>query len=440
MISVTDKSLCSGCSACASRCPMHCITMAEDQEGFLYPQIDKKVCIDCGLCEKVCHVLNTAEEHLPIAAIGAQNNDSAILMNSSSGGIFSLLAENTIKSNGVVFGARFDEGWQVLLDYTDNMEGVAALRKSKYVQARTANSYEECERFLKNGRNVLFSGTPCQIAGLRNYLQKPYDNLCTVDVACHGTPSPKIWGAYIKHIKEILKGSSSETIYSYLKNLGFSLYYDEDKSYLELRSKRHENHYMSPFIFSQILRPSCYACKCKNFSSGSDLTLADFWGVQKNHPDVNSRKGISLILVNTRKGMIAIDSIPIDSFKTNMEAAIKENKALTNSSRLPSSRGSIFAEMEERKLLNNLRVITKKNVNATRSPLKQVLKQFISSFRKWCHPNKAEGSEIANKGSFVELLRTFALGKIVSVDFRNKANGWQKYCFSIYVSLKNKEQ
>lgn len=440
MISIPDKSLCSGCSACASRCPKQCITMVEDLEGFLYPQIDEKVCIDCGLCEKVCHIVNSEEERSPIMALGAQNNDSSIVMKSSSGGIFSLLAEKTIKSHGVVFGARFDEGWQVLLDYTDKMEGVGVLRKSKYIQARTANSYEECERFLKNGRNVLFTGTPCQVAGLRNYLQKPYDNLITVDVACHGTPSPKIWGVYINHIKEILKGSSSETIYSSLKNLGFSLYFDEDKGYLELRSKRHENHYMSPFIFSQILRPSCYACNCKNFSSGSDLTLADFWGVQKNHPDVNSRKGISLILVNTQKGMVAIDNLPIDSFKTNIEAAIKENKALTNSSRLPSARESIFAEMEEHKLLNNLRIITRKNINATRSPVKQVLKKIVAIFRKWYYPNMADSSEIASKGPFVELLNTFALGDIVSVDFRNKANGWKKYCFSINVSLKNKEQ
>ena len=202
MITITDKSKCCGCNACVQACPKQCIEMHEDDEGFLYPRVDTTRCIDCGKCEKVCPVINQAEPHRPIKVYAAINPDEEIRRQSSSGGIFTLLAEQTIKEGGVVFGARFDESWQVTHDYTESIEGLASLRGSKYVQSCIGDTFLKAEAFLKQGRKVLFTGTPCQISGLKKYLHKEYENLLTVDFVCHGVPSPLIWQKYLSETLE----------------------------------------------------------------------------------------------------------------------------------------------------------------------------------------------------------------------------------------------
>lgn len=168
MIQITNKIDCCGCSACAMKCPKHCITMQADNEGFLYPVVNEADCIDCGLCEKVCHELHPYEERKPQNVYAAINKDEEIRLKSSSGGIFYLLAEKTITEGGVVFGARFDDQWQVVIDYADTLEGIKPFMGSKYLQARTATAFKDAEAFLKQGRKVLFSGSPCQIAGLHH--------------------------------------------------------------------------------------------------------------------------------------------------------------------------------------------------------------------------------------------------------------------------------
>ena len=180
------------------RCPNACIIMLEDEQGFLYPKVDTAKCIDCGLCEKVCPVLNHGEPRQPLVCYAAIHHDEKIRLASSSGGVFTALAEYVITNSGVVFGARFNEKWEVVHDYTETIEGLAAFRGSKYVQSTIGDNYRLAEQFLKDGRQVLFTGTPCQIAGLNNYLRKEYENLLSVEVACHGVPSPLVWREYIK--------------------------------------------------------------------------------------------------------------------------------------------------------------------------------------------------------------------------------------------------
>ena len=181
MISIKQKKDCCGCSACVQRCPKQCISMAEDEEGFLYPHIDESKCIDCGLCEKVCPVINQENQREPLSVYAATNPDEKIRMLSSSGGLFSMLAEKTIENGGVVFGACWNDEWEVVHDYTETVLGIAKFRGSKYVQSRIGDSYRIVEKFLKDGREVLFSGTPCQVAGLKKYLCKVYENLFLVD-------------------------------------------------------------------------------------------------------------------------------------------------------------------------------------------------------------------------------------------------------------------
>ena len=198
MIEIRDKKNCCGCAACVQKCPKHCVSLKEDEEGFLYPVVNVDKCIDCGLCEKVCPVLNQDKKHEPIGVYAAKNKNDETRKNSSSGGVFTLLAENVIKRGGVVFGARFDERWEVVHDYVEDKEGISKFRGSKYVQSTIGDNYLKAEQFLKAGRKVLFSGTPCQIAGLKHFLRKDYDNLLTVDFICHGAPSPGVFRTFLR--------------------------------------------------------------------------------------------------------------------------------------------------------------------------------------------------------------------------------------------------
>lgn len=197
MIDIKEKKECCGCNACAQRCPKSCITMREDSEGFLYPEVDKEICIDCGICEKVCPVMYQGNKRKPLAVYAVKHKNNEIRLSSSSGGVFTALAESVIDEGGVVFGAKFDDNWCVVHSYSETKEGLAAFRGSKYLQSRIGDSFKKVECFLKANRKVLFSGTPCQIAGLKRFLRKEYDNLLTVDFVCHGVPSPGVWREYL---------------------------------------------------------------------------------------------------------------------------------------------------------------------------------------------------------------------------------------------------
>ena len=188
---------CCGCSACAQTCPRQCIRMIPDSEGFEYPHVDLTACIDCGLCSLVCPVLKQNTAKTPLQAYAAKNNDEETRRLSSSGGVFTSLAESVLKRGGVVFGASFDRNWDTVHTYTGNIDGLSAFRGSKYTQSRIGTSYRDAETFLNEGREVLFSGTPCQIAGLKGFLRKDYSRLFTVEILCHGVPSPKVWQKYL---------------------------------------------------------------------------------------------------------------------------------------------------------------------------------------------------------------------------------------------------
>ena len=210
MIHILDKHNCCGCAACVQACPKQCISFNEDEQGFRYPLVDESLCIDCGLCEKVCPVIHQSDAKKPLKVYAAQNPNEEIRLKSSSGGIFTLLAEAVIDEGGVVFGARFDKNWEVEHGYTESKEGLTAFRGSKYLQSRTGETYKQARDFLKAGRKVLYSGTSCQIAGLKKFLRKEYENLITVDVVCHGAPSPLVWRTYLDDLKKCPKGTAGK--------------------------------------------------------------------------------------------------------------------------------------------------------------------------------------------------------------------------------------
>lgn len=353
MIKITRPENCCGCSACAQRCPKQCITMEEDPEGFLYPRIDLSKCIDCKLCEKVCPIINPNEDKQPLEVYATINPDEETRKQSSSGGVFSLFATRIIQENGVVFGARFDENGEVKHDYTETLEGLAVFRGSKYVQSRIGNTYQKAESFLKSGKKVLFSGTPCQIAGLKRFLRKDYDNLITVDFICHGVPSPKIWRHYLKvTCNQLARGKDYEIKainfrnkdrgwknFSFLLNLNVT-----GKTNKTLCEPAGNNAYMKGFLGNLYLRPSCHYCAAKSGKSGSDITIADYWGVQKQNPSLNDDKGVSLAFYNTPKGNLY--KLPSDT-PLSYPKAIKYNRAAVKSHKAHRKRNLFFQKFNE---------------------------------------------------------------------------------------------
>lgn len=371
MIQIKDKKDCCGCSACAQRCPKQCITMqSDDKEGFLYPVVDTTLCINCGLCNKVCPVINQSEARKPLKVYAAYNKDVEIRLQSSSGGIFTLLAEDTIKKGGVVFGVKFDKEWMPVFGYTETIEGIAPFRGSKYVQATVGTAYKDAETFLKAGREVLFSGTPCQVAGLRKYLRKDYENLLTVDIICHGVPSPKVWKMYLKETSDKLIQSSSNqdnddskeykpsindisfrSKSTGWKNYSFQLKYnslakksDESTVFTEIFSR---NSYMRAFLNDTILRPSCYSCPSKENKSHSDITIADFWGIDKIAPAFDDDKGCGLIFVNTNKGEAIYKSLDIISKAHNLDESVRYNSAYYKSCTPHFNREKFFQRLDK---------------------------------------------------------------------------------------------
>ena len=361
MININNKKDCCGCHACSNACPKQCITMQADKEGFLYPIVDKETCIDCGLCEKVCPVINQSEPRKPLHVYAAYNRNENIRMQSSSGGIFTLLAEAIINEGGVVFGAKFDKDWNVVHDYTETIEGIAAFRGSKYVQSTIGNTYSQTKKFLQAGRKVLFCGTPCQIAGLKKYLRKEYDNLLTVDVVCHGVPSPLVWRRYIDETAEKLRAErvdGKNTVSCSLNELpvitgisfrdkthgwkkyGFRISYAASKaaenpvSESATREEREILHYfkdnifMKGFLANLYLRPSCYECAARSGKSGSDISIADFWGIQNFYPEFDDDKGVGLILVNSEKGKLIYNTVDAYNIDAIYQQGLKANKCL----------------------------------------------------------------------------------------------------------------
>lgn len=341
MINITDKHKCCGCTACISVCPKGYISMSEDKEGFLYPVVDSVKCIDCGLCEKVCPVLHPLKNEAEPLVYAAINNDESIRMQSSSGGIFTLLAEYVIENGGVVFGACFDRDWNVVHDYTETKEGLVRFRGSKYVQSNVGNSFSQVKIFLDAGREVLFSGTPCQVAGLKNYLRKPYPNLLTVDLVCHGVPSPDVWRKYLQETVckayRIKKNKSAVNICDYISDIKFRAKDKGWKKYsfkIEYKDGRieinpfYENPYMNIFLSNLSLRPSCYVCPAKLNNVQSDITLADFWGVNKIDPNIDDDKGCGLLFLNNKEKIGLLYSLQCMLFNQSIDSVSKYNPSI----------------------------------------------------------------------------------------------------------------
>ena len=365
MINITDKKKCCGCSACVEVCPKHCIKFKEDEQGFRYPVVEQKDCINCGLCEKVCPFLNQNKPQKPLKVYSGINPNEKIRLRSSSGGVFTMIAEAIINKGGIVFGARFNNNWEVIHDYTDNRDGLKAFRGSKYVQSEIGDCYKQVKTFLEKDKIVLFSGTGCQIAGLKKFLRKDFDNLYTVEVVCHGVPSPLVWEEYLNEIEPKRKSISNVEFrnkadgWKYFK-IKIDTINDVNKKVTALNESVWDNKYMRSFLLNFCLRPSCTNCPAKSGKSRSDFAIADFWGIYASKSITDDDKGVSLILCYTDK---ALALIPDNLIKTEISysEALNGNRAIEQPVKFHKNYKKFWKLFSESKLTNIDSLIAKKS-------------------------------------------------------------------------------
>lgn len=310
-VEISDRLDCCGCSACADACAKNCIEMLADDEGFVYPKVDTSNCIGCSACLKACPVKQFKKSDNKFTAIACVNKDEAVRKQSTSGGVFTPLAKTVIDNGGVVIGAAFDGDFQVKHICADNADDLQKFRSSKYVQSNTLGIYRQTEKLLKEGRTVLFSGTPCQAYALKAYLKKDYENLITVDLFCHGAPSPKIWNKYLEFINP--NNKKIENISFRDKRISWEDYSLAVKfSDSETATFWKNDPFARGFGFSVFNRPYCSVCRLKSFPRQSDITLGDLWLVARIFPEMDDHKGVSFVLLNTDKGRALFDSIKKD--------------------------------------------------------------------------------------------------------------------------------
>lgn len=297
------KSDCCGCTACQQICPAHCISMVPDEEGFLYPETDNTLCIQCGKCETVCPIQNPPVPNGKTQTYVGYANHPQIRRQSSSGGIFSLAADYVLKHNGVVFGAAFDDTFAVRHICVESEGELHKLRGSKYVQSSLDDTYAQVKRCLRDSRWVLFTGTACQIAGLKRYLGKAYEQLLTIDILCHGVPSPRIWKRYLED-QERKHHAKTTSVQFRDKRLGWKIFsmrilFENGREYAVPFSK---DPFMEMFLSNIDLRPSCHDCRFKAFPRVSDITIGDCWGIERQMPEMDDDLGTSILLVHSAKG------------------------------------------------------------------------------------------------------------------------------------------
>lgn len=356
IISEKNETNCCGCGACSKCCPRHAIYMEEDENGFDYPKIDESKCTECGKCLKVCSFEKKEQSRKETYAAQAKDAD---LEENASGGIFTVLAQEVLKRKGIVYGcAMLYENQNLVIKHIgiDKIEELCKLKGSKYVQSNLENVYVEIKRHLEHNETVLFSGTPCQIAGLRGYLRRTYANLYTIEIICHGVPSAKLFQNYLGYI-ESKEGKKIAGFYFRDKSSGWKLY---GKMILENRDGSHKERYFEPeessyyqmFLNGYTYRKSCYFCPFASEYRQGDITIGDYWGIELVHPEylkkyggeIEKEKGVSCLIVNNEQGrtMLAKYGSNIIKYPSSYQRAAKYNAQLVQPSALKRQREKVM--------------------------------------------------------------------------------------------------
>lgn len=339
-IKQTPHDDCTGCAACFNICPTDAISMIPDREGFLNPEINAEKCVSCGKCAAICPVLPENRRE-PVSGepecYAAWSKDEEIRFNSTSGGVFTHLAQTVLDMGGTVIGARYRDDNLVEHVLIHSKDEIEQLRQSKYVQSEIGLVFRQAEKELKTGIPLLFAGTPCQCAGLRAYLDHEYPNLYLCDFICRGVNSPAVYKAYLKELEEKY-GSKVKKVWFKNKTFGWNNFatkviFENGEEYI---ADRETDPFMLGYIKSKTtlyMRPSCYQCRFKGVSRPTDITLADFWGVEKTFPEVDTRNGVSAVMIHSDKGNILWDSFMNDVYccRADIGDISHNNRCITDS-------------------------------------------------------------------------------------------------------------
>ena len=387
MIQLCSADKCNGCEACANICPQSAIFMDSDKHGFLHPFIDEEKCVSCGLCKKVCSVENSNAQVNSVQAVyAAWNRNQKVRFVSSSGGIFTLLAEDILKSNGVVYGAAFMD-YSVQHIRINSLADISKIRGSKYVQSHISDTYKHVKSDLKSGKQVLFSGTPCQVQGLKNYLVETYFNLICIDVICHGVPSPMVFYDYLACLEEKYTSRVRSISFRY-KKPGWTVFsmkadFENGSSYINSKFK---DPYLYFFLMGGgdlTLRDSCHQCQFSSPNRTGDITLGDFWKYDaENFSQRGSEKGVSLVLINTDKGRKLFEAIKgqIHFEKSTMALAHKSNQSLSKSWPKPAIKEQFWKDYYE---IGFIGVANKYCHDSSKEELRARNIAFVKSHKWW---------------------------------------------------------
>ena len=346
---ISNTTDCTGCNACVQKCPRNCITLEENQYGFVYPKVDETNCVSCNLCNNVCHLQNYKQlQKNTTSAYAAVNKEKSIVLKSTSGGVFSAIAEKILSNSGVVYGCAFNDELKPQHMRVDNIEQLNLLYGSKYIQSDIGNCYIDILKDLNEKRTVFFTGTPCQVAGLKTFLGKDYDNLFTADLICHGVPSYAYFRKFIKWYEEKYNCKIIDYSFRSKDNAGWSL---AGTCTIEKNSKKtikkvfyFDNYYYHYFLNGDIYRDSCYDCKYANIHRPGDFTLGDLWGAEKIELDFNISNGCSLLLVNSLKAEELLKTLNVDLQKIALDFALQNNEQLHTPCKKSPNRNEILEE------------------------------------------------------------------------------------------------
>lgn len=382
MIKITDKINCCGCNACGDVCSKNAITFKTDKEGFWYPEVDMEKCVDCGLCEKVCPIINIdalkKNDYQEPICYAAEHKNIEVVFDSTSGGLFSALAEIMYRSKGYVGGAVFNEDFTVRQYISNDKEDLPKLRSSKYLQSNLEGFYKQVKQLVTAGEQVLVCGTPCQMAALRAYMRKDYDNLIIADFICRGINSPKVWLKYIASFEERY---GSPVVYSKAKSKEYGWRNLTQKVILadgrHMYETKDQNEYTKGYLRTNAYcRPSCYDCKFKGFPRMADISLADFWGIEKVDKSMDKNLGTSLVMINSKKGEAFFEKAKAraKAIQVPFKTILPGNFALTTS--LPPSkvnREQFFDDLDKMTFTE----LAKKYIKDTPLTTMQKLKHFV---------------------------------------------------------------
>ena len=342
---------CTGCRTCELLCPKGAIGFVADKEGFSVPSINQLLCVNCGLCQSRCPQNLSMGRSIPQRTIAVRYKNDEVLYKSASGGAFAAMALSVIRNGGSVFGVEYDKEWNAVFASAESEEQLMPILSSKYVQADTLQSYREVEKLLKKGRQVLYCGTGCQIGGLKSFLHKEYDNLIIIDLICHGVSSPLLFRKYVAWLSE--KHTSPILEYDFRdKRGGWGLGYKYKYKY-KYKYVYHScnlDPYYYHFLKGDAYRECCYLCKYCTKERVGDITIGDYWGIEKEHPQFFSTKGVSVVLLNSKKGVDFFGSIDnlFHICESSFEQAAKHNQNLLRPTHRLAERNTIYEDIADR--------------------------------------------------------------------------------------------